>query len=45
MGLWTNSFGDLLQEEKIEWQGGGGSTGRLLARPICWLPFFGCIYL
>ncbi|KAI7840926.1 hypothetical protein COHA_005357 [Chlorella ohadii] len=46
VGAFTNSYGDLLQEEQVEWQQSAGSgSGRLLARPICWLPFFGCIYL
>lgn len=45
VGLWTNTFGDLLQEEKIEWRGRGEGSGRLLERPICWLPFLGCVYL
>lgn len=45
LGLWTNTFGDLLQEEKIEWRGKGEGSGRPPERPICWLPFLGCIYL
>ncbi len=46
VGAFTNSYGDLLQEEHLEWQQSARKgTGRLLARPICWLPLFGCIYL
>ncbi|PRW33720.1 Solute carrier family 35 member G1 [Chlorella sorokiniana] len=28
VGMWTNAYGDLLQEEKIEWQGNAAGAGR-----------------
>ncbi|EFN53696.1 hypothetical protein CHLNCDRAFT_136508 [Chlorella variabilis] len=36
---------DLLQTERVEWELGGSAGGRLLSRPLCSLPFMGCVYL
>lgn len=43
--LFTSTYGDLLQEEAVVWQRRGAASGRLLDRPVCWLPFLGCVYL